>query len=216
MTRPQTLAKAAGLGARAIRLESGVTLMQVAKVARFYGLSWNSGKVGQFESGHVSPTLPTLFAVTAALSEVCETPISLADLFPGDGQIVVNDHLTVEAPRLREVLKGAAVQWESRDALADVLEHVDEFAALPRSLRPVNVDQFRAVAIDLGEPDMRMAASIGADRTTAAAAMAKLWGRTFTAERDARAGSGANAQKKGRVARDLKKEMLAVLHGDDQ
>lgn len=189
--------------------------MQVAKVARANGLAWNSGKVGQFESGRVSPTLPTLFAVAATLSEVCRAPVALADLFPGDSQIVVNDHLAVDAPRLREALNGAAVQWESRDALTDALEHVDEFSALPRSLRPVNVDQFRAVSLDLGEPDMRMAASIGVDRTTAIAAMAKLWGRTFAAERDARAGSGANAQKKGRVARDLKNELVAVLHGDD-
>ncbi len=212
----QTIAQAAGLGARAIRLDAGVTLADVAKTARFYGLPWTSGKVGDFESGRVSPTLPTLLSVAATLSEVCNQPVSMADLFPGDGRITVNDQYEIDAARLREVLTGSAVQWEARDALADALAHVDDFLALPPSIRPVDVDRFRKVSIDFSETDARMASSLGLDRMVATAAMAKLWGRTFAVERDARAGKNANAQRKGRVSRDLKSELMGVLNGDDK
>lgn len=211
-----TIAEAAGAGARAIRLAAGVTLAEVAKTARFYGLPWTSGKVGDFESGRVSPTLPTLFAVAATLSDVCERPVSLAALFPGSNVIEVNDSVDVEESRLREALTGAAIQWEARDDLAMALDYVDDFHRLPAALRPVNVDIYRAVARDFSETDQRMAAAVGADRIAATAAMAKLWGRTYKAERDSRAGADANAQRKGRVARALKDELGAALHGDDK
>ncbi len=209
------MASAAGLGARSIRLAAGVTLTEVAKVARFYGLPWTSGKVGDFESGRVSASLPNLFAVAATLGDVCNRPVALSDLFPGDDMIVVNSEVSVEASRLREVLNGSAVHWEARDALAETLTRVDEFLELPASVRPVDVDKLRAVTRDFSESDQRFSSSIGIGHPLATAAMAKLWGRTFVAERDARAGPDANAQKKGRVARELKAEMMAVLNGDD-
>ena len=43
--------------------------------------------------------------------------------------------------------------------------------------------------------------------------MAAQWRKSYSAERDQRAGAGANAQKKGRVARELKAELKAVLDG---
>jgi hypothetical protein len=47
---------------------------------------------------------------------------------------------------------------------------------------------------------------------------AALWKRTFSQERDRRAGPEANAQKRGQVSRELRKELQAVIeaatHGD--
>jgi hypothetical protein len=48
-----------------------------------------------------------------------------------------------------------------------------------------------------------------------AALSAYLWGRTLSAERDRRAGAGANKQDRGRITRRLKAEMKAVLDGKD-
>jgi hypothetical protein len=46
--------------------------------------------------------------------------------------------------------------------------------------------------------------------------MQALWGRSFTDERDHRAGPDANPEKRGRVSRDLKSELHeAVNDGDD-
>jgi hypothetical protein len=60
-----------------------------------------------------------------------------------------------------------------------------------------------------------MCKNIGVDRFLAAA-MAALWGRTFSAERDNRAGPDANAQRRGQVSRQLKAELQQVIrHGND-
>ena len=58
--------------------------------------------------------------------------------------------------------------------------------------------------------------SLGADPYHGSLAMAKLWGRTFVAERDRRAGPDANAEKRGQISRQLKAELQKVLaDGDD-
>jgi hypothetical protein len=44
--------------------------------------------------------------------------------------------------------------------------------------------------------------------------MARLWGRTFVAKRDARAGEGAKAQRLGHVSRQLKAELVKEVSGD--
>jgi hypothetical protein len=42
-------------------------------------------------------------------------------------------------------------------------------------------------------------------------AWSAVWGRTFSEERDRRAGGEANAQKRGRVTREMKAELEQVI-----
>ncbi|MDT5370849.1 MAG: hypothetical protein QOC62_5280 [Mycobacterium sp.] len=66
------------------------------------------------------------------------------------------------------------------------------------------------------EADYRMAKSLGLDRDRAAFVMSRLWGRSFTAERDRRAGPDANPQKRGRIARELKAQLQEAINcGND-
>ena len=65
------------------------------------------------------------------------------------------------------------------------------------------------------EADYRMAQSVGIAKEMAAAEMQALWGRSFTAERDHRAGPDANPQKRGRVSRELKAELRAAVKNGD-
>ena len=68
----------------------------------------------------------------------------------------------------------------------------------------------------VADSGIRMCKSIGVDLATGAAAMDKLLGRPFSAERDRRAEAGANAQRKGQISRQLKVELLKVVNdGDD-
>ena len=74
--------------------------------------------------------------------------------------------------------------------------------------------------IALRESDVRMCKRIGVDPAIGADAMRKLWGRSFSAERDRLAESGANAQRKGQISRALQAELQAELQkavndGDD-
>lgn len=224
MTRVWTAAEAAGARARGIRQAAGATLADVAKAAKRVGLPWSSGRVGDFESGRISPTLPTLLAVTGALSDVSGWPLKLADLFEVEGEIRLNDELTMPSTQVRNLLSGERFQPTSG---GDTPGHVARFfqdvgtvvtaftgkEILPEHLRPGPSD---AVFFNLAEGDTRLAKSIGVDEITAAAAMTKAWGKTFVQRRDELAGLGANAQKKGIVARRLKRELKDIIDGDDQ
>jgi hypothetical protein len=64
---------------------------------------------------------------------------------------------------------------------------------------------------EFSESDARMCKNIGVDRFLGAAAMAALWGQTFSAERDHRAGPDANAQRRGQISRQLKAELQQVI-----
>ena len=75
--------------------------------------------------------------------------------------------------------------------------------------------QLRKMYNDYGEPETLLAREFDLDQSRLIYEMAALWGKSFTQERDERAGPDANAQKKSRVARQLKAELKAVLDGDD-
>ena len=75
--------------------------------------------------------------------------------------------------------------------------------------------KLQAVIGELGDADLRIIKSIGADRATALAAMQRLWGHTFSRERDRRAEADANPQRRGQISRQLKAELeKAVRDGD--
>ncbi|WP_156181019.1 helix-turn-helix domain-containing protein [Mycobacterium nebraskense] len=220
----QTLAAAIGSGSRTLRKAGGVTLSRVADAARLYGLPWSSGKVGDFESGRVSPSLPTYLAVAAALSDAVGRPVSLADLLTGvTGQIAISSRITMEADHLRAVLSGAAVDLGVDDLVGEfdrmvsrVRDALAERESWPAAVRKGKHGVHVAVARDFGDGDLRFARSLQIDPELAAAAMAATWGRTFVQQRDLLAGADASPQKKGRVSRQLKSELLAVIrNGDD-
>ena len=217
-----SLSEAAGRGAREIRLRAGVTLEEVAKAARHYGLKWTANKVNAFETGGVSASLSTLYAVAAALNDVTERDVTLADLFIGSGKVVVNDRVTVPVGKVRAAVTGAPVEvtlreltgeYERAVAAAEEIRAREE--SWPPTLQRVTHGAYRAVLAEFSDSDLRLARALGVDRSTAAAAMAVTWGKTFVARRDELAGPDANAQKRGRIARELTAQLKEVLDGDD-
>jgi hypothetical protein len=194
MARP--MAEIAGANARALRLEAAATLENFARAVTSYGLPWSTGRVGDFESGRAAPSLATLFAVTAALSDVIGRPVRQAELFAGEGEVAINDRLTVPLSVLRAALTGGPVHFVEPVHFAGTGTLTAGVVAVQGTLR---------------ESDMRMCKSIGVDLGIGVAAMVKLWGRPFSAERDHRAEPGANAQRKGQISRALKTELRAEL-----
>jgi len=71
-----------------------------------------------------------------------------------------------------------------------------------------------------GATEERIRKSLGISAMLLARATASLWKRTFSQERDRRAGAGANAQKRGQITRQMRAELDAAIeaakHGDDQ
>ena len=94
-----SVAKVVGANAREIRLEAGVTLDRLAVAMKLCGLRWSTGRIGSFESGHVPARIETLYTVALALGQATGRSVSLADLFAGDDEVVINDELTVDLRR---------------------------------------------------------------------------------------------------------------------
>jgi hypothetical protein len=100
-------------------------------------------------------------------------------------------------------------------AMAQLLASQTRFHWSDR-LRTVHPDLRQEVLRDFSESDARMCKNIGVDQVLGAAAMAALWRRTFTAERDNRAGPDANAQSRGQISRQLKADLQEVINdGND-
>ena len=216
-----------GRNAQLLRKSAGLTLAEVAKAAKLYGLAWSTGRVGAFESGRVSPTLPTLLAVADILGGLAGTPVTLADLFQGSGRVVITDNVSFELSKVRAVLSGSNVQstppdrrheqQELSELLATAAQGLsEELTGLRRSATNDDIRAASRLAADFADADFKISKSIGVSRLIGALAMSQLWGRTFVAERDHRSGPDANAQRKGRVARELKAELQGWLDGNNQ
>lgn len=193
----KSLAQVAGRNARRLRQDAGATLEQLATAVRPYGLRWSTGRVGDFEGGRVAPTLPTLFAVTLGLRDVTGKPVALVDLFDGSEDVAMNESVTVPLESLRAALSGKPVGTSTAVQLV----------IGPTIGATVTVDPGPAFS----ESDSRLMRNLGVEPVSAVMAMSELWGRPLSAERDARAGAGANAQRKGQITRQLKAELETAL-----
>ena len=201
------------IGENARRLRGDATADDVAKAARRYGLNWGTGRISDLEHGRVSPTLPTLAALALALSDVRDANVTLGDLIESNETIALTTALNVTSGQLRRFLGGGDMFDFALPSPGDAMAELRD--QWPVRLQRVTAGALMRLLSDYGEPEERLARDFGLDRERLAAEMAALWRRSFHAERDRRAGADANAQKKGRVARELKAELRTVLDGDD-
>jgi transcriptional regulator with XRE-family HTH domain len=213
-----SVAQVVGEGARILRIDAGVTLEEMARAAQLYGLPWTSGRVGDFESGRVAPSLPTLVAVAAALGKAIGRPVTLFELVTGQGQVRINETLSLKKSALRAVLSGGGLEvpnipLPAADVLRaqEAINRIAPTAYWPRRLRTVKPDLRLKVLQNFSESDFRMCKNIGVDQFLGAAAMAALWRHPFTAERDHRAGPDAKPQRRGHISRQLKSELQEVI-----
>lgn len=201
------------IGENARRLRGDATADDVAKAARRYGLNWGTGRISDLEHGRVSPTLPTLAALVLALGDVREANVTLGDLIDSAETISLTTTLKITSDQLRRFLAGGDMFEFALPSASDAMAELRD--QWPVRLHGVPAGALMRLLGDFGEPEERLARDLGLDRERLAAEMAVLWRRSYHAERDRRAGVDANAQKKGRVARELKAELRTVLDGDD-
>lgn len=188
------------IGINARRIRGTVTTDVVATAARAAGLKWGTGRISELEQGKVNPTLPTLLGLCIALSSATGRPVALTDLVRADGPVRINDALVMPG----EVLAGA-LRGEPADQTPPAWEAVESLV-MDMAIRQAG-----------GETEQRWAQALGITGRRLMELSYEMWGRSFIAERDARAGDGANQQKRGRVARELKAEMRKRLdRGDDR
>jgi transcriptional regulator with XRE-family HTH domain len=179
-----------------IRRKAGLTRNDLAKFARSVGLRWTASKVSDFENGRSAPTFATVLAVSLALSNATRRDVTLTDLVKfGDGEIELNDQLSPHGWRLEQVARGEP--WGR-------LDEDEQFVA-------TLTEVFSQIERRSGLDEQRLAKRLGIDVNRLGVESLRLWGRTFSDERDHRAGSDANQQKKGRISRELRAELEKAL-----
>lgn len=212
----ESLAKVVGRNYKDIRVAAGVTQEELARSARGVGLRWTASIVGDFEAGRSAPTFATVLAATLALQNALrdagkqrqqapERDVTLADLVAGDGFVALNDNFGVSAALLAEVCRGAVFEPRRGDVQFKLRQH---------SAREVH--ELVETMQRSGLTEQRLAHRLGIGQDRLAVTSSRLWKRTFSEERDRRAGAGANQQKKGRISRELRAELEKALNdGND-
>jgi transcriptional regulator with XRE-family HTH domain len=204
------LATVIGKNARRLRTHARLTLDQVSIAAQMRGLNWSESRVADFESGRVAPNLATLIAVCLALADAGCANVTFPGLLRSESQIQINDSLLLSNEQVANLLIGvpaSSIGMELYDWVLAQQWHLD---------MPTTVTVTKAS----GATEERTGKALGISSTELADWSAALWERTFSEERDRRAGEGANAQKRGQVTRQMRAELHAAIqaakHGDDQ
>ena len=219
----RSLAEVAGENAQKLRRGARADLEDFAKAAQYYGLRWSSGRVGDFESGRVNPTLPTLIIVAGVLTDLRRKAgigghkVAVDDLLAGEGRVTINGRVSLDLAAVRAALHGgleilvADVAGELDRLRRGAEEYAERVKAWPKSVRKVPGGDYRDVYVAMRDSDLRMCKNIGVDQSLGAAAMAVLWRQTFSARRDEEAGPDASPQERGQVSRRLKADLQDII-----
>jgi hypothetical protein len=224
------LAKVIGKNARRLRRDdAGLTLEKVGVAARMCGLSWSESRVADFEAGKVAPNLGTLIAFCLALANAGCDKATLPELLHSPGlPIQINDSLELSDEQVINLVTGRPArtpkpplgQKRKKVPRSDPGLEALKSAIAELSPPPDKRAILRALIIASGATEERTFKALGISRMELADLSARLWNRTFSEERDRRAGAGANAQKRGQVSRQMREELRATIeagiYGDDQ
>jgi hypothetical protein len=210
------LATVTGRNARRLRTDAEVTLDQVSIAARKHGLKWSESRVADFESGRVAPNLATLIAVCLALADAGCPDATLPELLHSGPPIQINESLLLSSDQVANLLSG----HPAGEPITKLPAPPPEVVNVNAGLEFFDFQAFIAMVMEAGATEERTRKTLGISSTELAKWSAALWKRTFSQERDRRAGEGANRQKRGQVTRQMRKELQAAIeaatHGDDK
>ena len=230
MMLPVRIHEAIGAGIRAARLAKGWRQQDASYWFRLYGLpTWTPGAVGQVEAGVRKPSLGELLLAAAALE------VAVSELVPDtDEPIDLGTGATMSARAVRALLAGdfrefprspadfsfpgetameaaLAIAGAERDRLLQLVQPIA--AASPR---PVPDDDIHRAFLPPTEAEARAASRLHVEPAQLKLASWAMWERGFEAERDARAGNGAQPPgtlqaRRGHAARAMLGELRDFL-----
>nr|WP_255396208.1 helix-turn-helix transcriptional regulator [Kocuria sp. CNJ-770] len=222
MTR--TVPDVIGQNVRQIRERRGLTLDDIARESREYGLRWNTGRVSRIERGDGAVTMETLLVLALVLSELTGESVTPAVLLDASEPIEIAPQATLRPGVVREVLEGRNAGLFVGDLVDGeklIQEAVGRLQDRMGAYRNVMGPGFDTERVNEAQAawslaDERAARKLGVANAEFLAWSVRLWGHTMSAEVEKRAEPGASPQKKGRITRVLLDELRqAVNRGDD-
>jgi hypothetical protein len=213
-------------------LDSGATLSDVATAANRMGARWSTMTVSRIERGVSEMTLPTIVILAEALRRATDQRVTIPDLLAGDELLAITDPgdggTAASAMRANDLLVFLAGGARADGLMTLRMNPGQNIAQNPEIMQdmPPGWDEQRlseyfaeSRVLAVTDQDQRFAKSVGINVVALHFWALALWGRPFAEERDHRAGTDANAQKRGRVTRDMKQEIAEayeVRHGNGQ
>lgn len=212
---------------RELRTSNGVTTAQVAEAAGAQGLPWSDSRVSALERGKVALAPGVLYVVAGVLSSLLGRDVTVADLVPEDVPMRLTPDLVVSGEQLADAFRGSPVRLPSRDTDLDALVRAALVVDRARAADPrtawtgaEEMELFDANELLGGHVDALSRADLVVldavtpnDHIAGLVAALRLWGATPLVERDRRAPDGANAQKLGRITRELIAELAEAIQG---
>lgn len=222
---------------RRLREEAGLRQQDLADSADTLGATtWNRTRIAALERGDKSISAEELVLLVAILQLTTDRKITLSDLLDSDDVVALTKWGRIAARDVPLLLAGELDAGDrvwlqlpplSADEVAAKLDRMKElierFPGAQEQGRTTGA-ALRAVRESSGEADERAARELGETAASFAFIASAMWGRSLSAERDARlAAAGGDkgprrtvAARRGRVTRDLIDEVRARLRGGDR
>jgi transcriptional regulator with XRE-family HTH domain len=207
-----------GQRVRELRERAGVRQEDLADNARALELPWNRSRIAALERGEKSISVEDLVLLVALLGTALNRPVDVAELFDIDESIRLSKAAEISARQLAEVLRGGdpGDKVILGGGLPDIAIDVEAFERT-RSRRMAveqlagtspSIGDLRAIKHSMGEADERARRTLGEVVGVYITICHALWGRSLSAERDARLQStkvspASLAARRGRVTRGL-------------
>lgn len=188
-------------------------MAELAAIASQYGEVWDAGSIGKIEAGKYKATIQLLGILSMALSELNRTNVRISEFLQSNRVIGINKVVVALPDELLNFLADES-KFVGRTRVAP---STDFEAAVTNEFRnhpnPIELGPASEVYHALTHGDRRIARDLSLSAEAFAVWCSLLWKRPFTAERDDRAGIDASAQKRGRISRELKQELLDFRNG---
>lgn len=199
-----------GHNVREIRDEHGVTADELGRELRHYGMKWNVNRVSELERGQKAVGIPELVTLSLALSSLTGSTTTPGDLLDSGDPVELAEGVTLQNNALRRVVEG-----DDDLKVGDVVGGVEAVnAAINHSLESLRgisesipFGQVRQAVRDRGLADHRAARKLGWTDDEFLRHCLDRWGRMLSVETERRAGPDANAQRRGRITRELIDEL---------
>ena len=211
-----------------MRKANNLTLDRIARASQRWGVHWNTSSIKSFEEGRASITLTNLLVLVATINGLTNSTDGLSDVFKGDEYIELTDGrdgVTQSSNWMRQILQGASVAFlvsempEAdrkivHDAVTDFIEHGAEnmanaFKDFPDDFEVL--EQLHDTGHSPSLAEQRAGKKLDIKPDAVAAWSIALYGRSLDEESERRAGTGASAQKRGRMTREIIAEIANAL-----
>ncbi len=243
MRKANSISAVVGQSVRKWREEAGLTQQQVANVAAELGFDWQRGTVASIEGGHREVSLSEFLALPffSQLAGGAGSWNRLVDFLPPepdatgtsasgdsgpvldlrDASVELTPGCWVQAEHLRALLAGHPTGGRRvpKDALVTWRDVGETMQGLASSVIHQLADTLSRFTPKPQEAELKAAKRLSVSVDEVLAAALTLWGKTLTAEREARSGmqipKGASARStqaiRGHITRDLLGELRTVL-----